>query len=110
MEKQLTLSNQHKKLCLGQIQYNTLLSPTLHIFKHNAKSTLELLTKKTVNVPKWPSYSFDLNLLESLWQAVVILACKSWWGKLPKIFVDACQQSHYTTQQNTTLNNTLIAL
>jgi hypothetical protein len=31
--------------------------------KHKAKSTLELLTKKTMNVPEWPSYSFDLNLL-----------------------------------------------
>jgi hypothetical protein len=58
--------------------------------KPKAKSTLELLTKKTVNVPDWPSYSFDLkkkigfriygktckclsycfdcNLLENLWQ------------------------------------------
>uniref|UniRef100_A0A674C1G2 Tc1-like transposase DDE domain-containing protein n=1 Tax=Salmo trutta TaxID=8032 RepID=A0A674C1G2_SALTR len=36
--------------------------------KHKAKSTLELLTKKTVNVPEWPSYSFDLKLLEHLWQ------------------------------------------
>ena len=31
-----------------------------------AKSTLELLTKTTVKVPDWPSYSFDLNLLENL--------------------------------------------
>ena len=31
-------------------------------------STLELLTKKTVNVPECPSYSFDLNLLENQWQ------------------------------------------
>jgi hypothetical protein len=30
--------------------------------KHKAKLTLELLTKKTVNVPEWPSCSFDLNL------------------------------------------------
>ena len=30
--------------------------------KHKVKSTLEFLTKKTVNVPEWPSYSFDLNL------------------------------------------------
>ena len=30
--------------------------------KHKAKSTLELLPKKTWNVPEWPSYSFDLNL------------------------------------------------
>ena len=36
--------------------------------KHKAKSTLELLPKKTVNVPEWPSYSFDLNLFENLWQ------------------------------------------
>ena len=27
--------------------------------KHKAKYTLELLTKKTVNVPGWLSYSFD---------------------------------------------------
>jgi hypothetical protein len=33
--------------------------------KHKAKSTLELLTKKTVNVSEWPSYSFDLDLLEN---------------------------------------------
>ena len=36
--------------------------------KHKAKYTRELLTKKKVNVPQWPSYSFDLNLLEDLWQ------------------------------------------
>ena len=34
--------------------------------KDKAKSTLELLTKKTVNVPEWPSYSFDLNLFKNL--------------------------------------------
>ena len=34
--------------------------------KHKAKSTLELLTKKPVNVPEWPSYSFDLNLWQDL--------------------------------------------
>ena len=36
--------------------------------KHKAKSPLEMLTKKAVNIPEWPSYSFDLNLLENLWQ------------------------------------------
>ena len=36
--------------------------------KHKAKYALELLTKKTVNIPEWPSYSFDLNLLANLWQ------------------------------------------
>ena len=30
--------------------------------KHKAKSTLELLTKKTVNITEWSSYSLDLNL------------------------------------------------
>ena len=40
--------------------------------KHKAKSALELLTKKTVNVPEWPSYSFDLNLLENLWQDFIL--------------------------------------
>ena len=39
-----------------------------NILKHKAKSTLELLTKKTVNVPEWPSYRFDINLLENQWQ------------------------------------------
>jgi hypothetical protein len=34
--------------------------------KHNTTSTLELVTKMTVNDPEWPSYSFDLNLLENL--------------------------------------------
>ena len=36
--------------------------------KRKDKSTLELLTKKTVNVPQRSSYSFGLNLLENLWQ------------------------------------------
>ena len=36
--------------------------------KQKAESTQEMLTKKTVNVPEWPSYRFDLNLLENLWQ------------------------------------------
>ena len=33
---------------------------------HKAIYTLELLTKMTLNVPKWPSYSFDLNVHENL--------------------------------------------
>jgi hypothetical protein len=36
--------------------------------KHKAKSILELLTNKIVKVPEWQSYSFDINLLENLWQ------------------------------------------
>ena len=36
--------------------------------KHKAISTWKFLIKKTVNVSEWPSYSFDLNLLENLWQ------------------------------------------
>ena len=36
--------------------------------KHKAKSTLQLLTKTTLNVPEWPSYNFDINRLENLWQ------------------------------------------
>ena len=44
-----------------------------------AKSTLELLTKMTLNVLEWPSYSFDLNRLENLWKEngclMVILTC-----------------------------------
>jgi hypothetical protein len=38
--------------------------------KHKAKSTLELLTKKTVNVAEWRNYIFYLNLLENLWQGL----------------------------------------
>ena len=34
--------------------------------KHKAKSILQLLIKKTVNVPEWPSYSFDLNPLNNI--------------------------------------------
>ena len=30
--------------------------------KHKAKSTLELLTMKTLNIPEWPCYSFDLEI------------------------------------------------
>ena len=40
--------------------------------KHNGKSTLELLIKKILNVPKWPSYSFDLNRLENQWQDLIL--------------------------------------
>ena len=40
--------------------------------KHKAKYKLELLTNKTVNVPEWSNYSFDLNLLENLWQELKI--------------------------------------
>ena len=36
--------------------------------KYKAKYTLELLTKTTLNVHEWPSYSFDLHQLEDLWQ------------------------------------------
>ena len=36
--------------------------------KRKAKSELELLTKTEFNVPEWPSYSFDINRLENLWQ------------------------------------------
>ena len=35
---------------------------------HKAKYTLNLLTKTTLNVPECPSYRFDLNQLENLWQ------------------------------------------
>ena len=36
--------------------------------KHKAKYTLELLTKRILNITECPSYSFDLNWLENLWQ------------------------------------------
>jgi hypothetical protein len=41
--------------------------------KQKAESTQELLTK-TVNVPEWPCYSFNLNLLENLWQDMTMVA------------------------------------
>ena len=40
----------------------------LNNLKHKAKSMLELLTKTTLNVPGWPSYSFYFNRLENLWK------------------------------------------
>uniref|UniRef100_A0AAZ3SFJ0 Uncharacterized protein n=1 Tax=Oncorhynchus tshawytscha TaxID=74940 RepID=A0AAZ3SFJ0_ONCTS len=40
--------------------------------QHKTKSTIELLTKKTVNVPEWPIHSFDLNLFENLLQDLEI--------------------------------------
>ena len=36
--------------------------------KHKIKYSLELLTKTALNVPEWLSCSFDLHLLENLWQ------------------------------------------
>jgi hypothetical protein len=42
------------------------------VLKHKAKSKLELLTKP-VNVPEWPSYSFDLNLRENIWQELKLV-------------------------------------
>jgi hypothetical protein len=36
--------------------------------KHKATSTLELLTKKVVNVLEWPSYSLNFYLLGNLCQ------------------------------------------
>ena len=42
--------------------------------KHKAKYTLELLTKTTLNVPEWPSYSFDLNWLENRWRDLKMAA------------------------------------
>ena len=42
--------------------------------QNKAKSTLELLAMMTVNVPEWPSYSFDLNLRENVWQNFKLLS------------------------------------
>ena len=41
--------------------------------KHKPKYTMELLTKTTLNVPEWPSYRFDLKLLENLWQRLQMI-------------------------------------
>jgi hypothetical protein len=38
--------------------------------KHKVKYTQELLNKTTLYVPEWPSYCFDINQPENLWQDV----------------------------------------
>uniref|UniRef100_A0AAZ3Q2S4 Uncharacterized protein n=1 Tax=Oncorhynchus tshawytscha TaxID=74940 RepID=A0AAZ3Q2S4_ONCTS len=67
------------ELSIGKILEGTLVQSAFHQtlgdeftfqqdnnLKHKAKYTLELLTKTTLNVSEWPSYSFDLNRLKSL--------------------------------------------
>jgi hypothetical protein len=56
---QSSLQQTPEDKCIFQLDNN---------LKHKAKSTLELLTKTTLNFPEGLSYSFDLNQLENLWQ------------------------------------------
>jgi hypothetical protein len=58
---------------LGSVCFPTDIGSQIHLsagnyLKHKATYTLELLTKTILNVPELPSYSFDLNQLENLWQ------------------------------------------
>ena len=51
---------------LGQSAFQQTLGDTFTFHQdinlnHKAKSTLELLTKMTLNVPEWPSDRFDLK-------------------------------------------------
>ena len=59
--------------------------------KHKAKSTLELLTKKTVNVPEWLSYSFDLNLSENGFLAMTNNQFDRAWRTLKRIMINVAQ-------------------
>jgi hypothetical protein len=59
-EKPDCLLSNRQWLIISHLQDNNL--------KHKAKYTLELFTKTALNVPVWPSYSFDLNWLENLCQ------------------------------------------
>ena len=45
--------------------------------KHKAKYTRQLLTKKTLNVPEQPGYSFKLVRLENLWKDMK-MAVQQW--------------------------------
>ena len=50
---------------LVQSAFQHTLGEKTHNLKHKGKYTLELLAKTTLKVPKWPSYSFDLHLIEN---------------------------------------------
>jgi hypothetical protein len=69
-EEFFRMERNRKELSTGKILQENLLQSALHQtlgeefpfqrdnnLQHKAKSTLELLTKKTMNVPVWPSYS-----------------------------------------------------
>jgi hypothetical protein len=56
-----------------------------------AKSTLELLIKKTVNVPEWSSYSFHLSLLIHPWQDLEMHGCNYCLRFFYKVLTQRCE-------------------
>ena len=65
----------------GKPHTRVLLSGRFSLTHTHAKSILQLLTKKTVNIPEWPSYNFHTYLIEHLWQDMKIVHDPQHFGR-----------------------------